>query len=153
MSLKSSHSLTDHKYVNLVSWFHTWANTCLLCSTQWLNSNILITFGPKILISFHSKLVRRLSCGTQPIENSARAFLKLYSAVRNVTGIFLSKVRSHRYWTKRLKFPPKCVGTFGRHSAWSHFRCYTWELWCNKDPKSKKAGLRKTLRHNNTSAI
>ena len=39
----------------------------------------------------------------------------------------------HQYWTKRLKFPPKCMGTFGRHSSWSHFRCYTWELWCNNE--------------------
>ena len=48
----------------------------------------------------------------------------------SVTGIFLS-VRSHRYWTKRLKFPPKCVGIFGRHSTKYLFRRYTWELWYN----------------------
>ena len=53
MSQKSSHSLTDQKYVNLVSWFHTWANTCLLYNTQWFNSNILIIIGPRIPISLH----------------------------------------------------------------------------------------------------
>ena len=53
MSLKSSHTLTDQNYVNLVSWFHTWANTCLLYNTQWFNSNILIIIGPRIPISLH----------------------------------------------------------------------------------------------------
>ena len=61
MSLKSSHSLTDQKYVNLVSWFHTWANTCLLYNTQWFNSNILIIIGPKIPISLHCN--RRVQWG------------------------------------------------------------------------------------------
>ena len=31
--------------------------------------------------------------------------------------LLLVRKSGHRYWTKRLKFPPKCVGTFGQHSV------------------------------------
>ena len=95
------------------------------------------------------------------LETSAAVVLETSAAV---VVSEIPEYSGHRYWTKRLKFPPKCVGTFGQHSTrshfqcytwelWSHFQCYTWELWCNKDPKRKKAGLRKTRRFGTTTPV
>ena len=108
MSLKSSHSLTDQKYVNLVSWFHTWANTCLLYNTQWFNSNILIIIGPKIPISLH--------CNRRSWASSSRCFSayvpqwcpSLQNAViwlvEISAAIWLVEIMyPHGYWTNHLR--------------------------------------------------
>ena len=69
MSLKSSHSLTDQNYANLVAWFHTWANTCPLYNTQWFINSILITFGPKIPVSFHWLYRHRTSWAAEQVTH------------------------------------------------------------------------------------
>ena len=113
MSLKSSHTLTDQNYVNLVSWFHTWANTCLLYNTQWFNSNILIIIGPKIPISLHCnkrvqwgvELARRVV--SQPMFDNRRFSTSLQNAVIWLVEIsaaiwLVEIVYPHGYWTNHL---------------------------------------------------
>ena len=61
-------------------------------------------------------------------------------------------LRSHRYWTKRLKYLPKCVGTFGRHSVEITFSVlYLGTLTRNiKQQGVCTAEKNSTVWHNNT---
>ena len=51
------------------------------------------------------------------LETSAAVVLETSAAV---VASEIPEYSGHRYWTKRLKFPPKCVGTFGQLTAHDH---------------------------------
>ena len=143
------------------------ADTCLyIILSDWKQCNL----APKFLSRFIGE--RRLSSSpaTEWWEATAAAHTVDVTTAAEISSVLLTQLLSsccpefrnsgHQYWTKRLKFPPKCVGTFWTAQCMITFSVLylgtlitlsTWELWCNNDVKRKKAAEKNsTVRHNNT---